>query len=67
MTRLAERLVEAHHVDAAEFMHLMTMGGSSAIPPRATAALCAFFDLSHARYSYSNGLWARLRRRLLLC
>ena len=24
---LAERLVEAHHVDAAEFMHLMTMGG----------------------------------------
>ncbi len=29
---LAERLVEAHHVDAAEFMHLMTVGGSSAIP-----------------------------------
>ena len=26
MTRLAERLVEAHHVDAAEFMHLMTRG-----------------------------------------
>jgi len=25
--RLAERLVEAHHVDAAEFMHLMTVGG----------------------------------------
>jgi hypothetical protein len=48
VTRLAERLVEAHHVDAAEFMHLMTMGGSSAIPPRAPAALCAFFDLSHA-------------------
>jgi hypothetical protein len=42
VTRLAERLVEAHHVDAAEFMHLMTMGGSSATPPRAprrTAAL----------------------------
>jgi len=28
VTRLAERLVEAHHVDAAEFMHLMTVGGS---------------------------------------
>ncbi len=27
MTRLAERLVEAHHVDVAEFMHLMTMAG----------------------------------------
>jgi hypothetical protein len=32
VTRLAERLVKAHHVDAAEFMHLMTVGGSSAIP-----------------------------------
>jgi integrase len=30
VTRLAERLVKAHHVDAAEFMHLMTVGGSSA-------------------------------------
>jgi hypothetical protein len=27
VTRLAERLVEAHHVDVAEFMHLMTMAG----------------------------------------
>jgi len=32
------RAGRAHHVDAAEFMHLMTMGGSSAIPPRAPAA-----------------------------
>jgi uncharacterized membrane protein len=38
VTRLAERLVKAHHVDAAEFMHLMTVGGSSATPPRARAA-----------------------------
>ena len=30
--------VKAHHVDAAEFMHLMTVGGSNAIPPRAPAA-----------------------------
>jgi hypothetical protein len=37
----------AHHVDAAKFVHLMTMGGSSAIPPRATAALAGLFDLSH--------------------
>jgi hypothetical protein len=46
----AERLVEAHHVDAAVFVHLMTMGGCSAIPPRTTAAppaLAGFFDLSH--------------------
>ena len=34
MTRLAEPPVKVHHVDAAEFMHLMTVGGSSAIPPR---------------------------------
>jgi hypothetical protein len=27
VTRLAERLVKAHHVDAAEFMHVMTVGG----------------------------------------
>jgi hypothetical protein len=39
MTRLAERLVEAHHVDAAEFMHPMTVGGTSATPLRAPAAL----------------------------
>jgi len=49
VTRLAGRPVEAHHVDAAEFMHLMTMGGSSAIPPRAPAAppRSVFFDLTH--------------------
>ena len=33
-----ERLVEAHHVDAAEFMHLMTVGGPCATPPRARGA-----------------------------
>ena len=38
VTRLAERLVKAHHVDAAEFMQLMPVGGSSAIPPRAPGA-----------------------------
>jgi len=50
VTRLAERLVEAHHVDAAEFMHLMTVGGSSAHSSsrsRRTASLAGFFDLSH--------------------
>jgi hypothetical protein len=36
--RLAERLVKAHHVDAAEFIHLMTVGGSSATPPHAPGA-----------------------------
>ena len=38
MTRLAERLVEAHHVDAAEFAHLMTVGVASATSPRAPGA-----------------------------
>jgi len=37
VTRLAERLVEAHHVDAAE-LHLMTVGGTSATAPRAPGA-----------------------------
>jgi hypothetical protein len=50
VTRLAERPVEAHHVDAAEFMHLMTVGGSkrhSSSRSRRTASLAGFFDLSH--------------------
>ncbi len=38
VTRLAERLIDVHYVDAAEFMHLMAVGGSNAIPPRAPAA-----------------------------
>jgi hypothetical protein len=33
MTRLAERPVEAHHVDAAEFMHLMTAQPQTAADP----------------------------------
>jgi hypothetical protein len=32
------RPVEAHHVDAAEFMHPMTVAGSSATAPRARGA-----------------------------
>jgi hypothetical protein len=38
VTRLAERLVEAHHVDAAEFAHLMTVGLASATASRAPGA-----------------------------
>jgi len=37
VTRLAERLIHVHHVDAAEFMHLM-LGRANATPPRAPAA-----------------------------
>ena len=37
----------AYHVDAAEFMHLITVGGSSALSSRSrcTASLAGFFDL----------------------
>ena len=48
MTRLAERLVEAHHVDAAEFMHLMTVSGSRGIPPRAPAHRLKPHDLDQS-------------------
>jgi hypothetical protein len=45
VTRLAERPVQAHHVDAAEFMNLMTVGGSSAIPDGSRPGLCGVADL----------------------
>ena len=38
VTQLTDGLVKAHHVDAAEFVHLMTVGWSNAIPPRVPAA-----------------------------
>ena len=47
VTRLAERLVEAHHVDAAE-LHLMTVGGSRGIPPRAPAHRLKPHDLDQS-------------------
>jgi hypothetical protein len=49
--QLPERLVKAHHVDAAEFMHLMTRGRvwcHSSSRSRRTASLAGFFVLSHA-------------------
>jgi hypothetical protein len=44
VTRLTERLVEAHHADAAEFIHLMSMGGSSAIGMSAKQTLHTMID-----------------------
>ena len=45
VTRLAERLIHVHHVDAAEFMHLM-LGRANATPPRAPAAPPRYSDFS---------------------
>jgi hypothetical protein len=66
VTRLAERLVKADHVDAAEFMHLMTVGGFSATAPRAPGApalLAGFFALSHTFDGRRGSMKPEGRRR----
>ena len=64
MTRLAERLVEAHHVDAAEFAHLMTVGVASATSSRAPGAPPRWPDFSKAiRRLVEMGLEAAKQER----
>ena len=50
MRRQRDATGRAYGFDAAEFMHLMTVGGSkrhSSSLSRRTASLAGFFDLSH--------------------
>jgi len=64
VTRQAERLIDVHHVDAAEFMHLMTVGGSNAISPRVPAAPPRWPDFSKAiRRLVEMGLEAAKQER----